>query len=149
MPDEIPLLAGIYQRAIIHSCSNWYDARQLEAWHSFAADAALWNNSFVHTQCMVAVNRLSVPLAFGDWNPASGQIGRLYVDPSAQGTGLGTGILAAIEEMARLSGHRELSLESALNAVDFYMNRGYDNLGNIVLPFNGALFAQCRMRKQW
>jgi len=149
MPDEIPLLVGIYQRAIVHSCRAWYDAHQLSAWLSFAADAALWLDSFQQTHCLVAVNKQDLPLAFGDMHPGTGQIGRLYVEPDAHGNGLGTAVLKELELLLQHAGHREVALESALNAYQFYLNRGYSSLGTVMLPFNGALFSQYRMRKQW
>jgi len=147
--DEIPLLAGIYQRAIERSCAPWYSSRQLSAWLGFAADAGLWQDSFQQTHCLVAVNKQDVPLAFGDMHPGTGQIGRLYVEPDAQGNGLGTAILKELELLLQHAGHNEAALESALNAYRFYLNRGYSSLGTVTLPFNGELFTQYRMLKQW
>ncbi|MFN9114068.1 MAG: GNAT family N-acetyltransferase [Bacteroidota bacterium] len=147
--DEIPLLAGIYQRAIERSCAPWYSSRQLSAWLGFSADAGLWQDSFQQTHCLVAVNKQDVPLAFGDMHPGTGQIGRLYVEPDAQGNGLGTAILKELELLLQHAGHNEAALESALNAYRFYLNRGYSSLGTVTLPFNGELFTQYRMLKQW
>ncbi|MFY7848107.1 MAG: GNAT family N-acetyltransferase [Bacteroidia bacterium] len=147
--DEIPLLAGIYQRAIERSCAPWYSSRQLSAWLGFSADAGLWQDSFQQTHCLVAVNKQDVPMAFGDMHPGIGQIGRLYVEPDAQCKGLGTAILKELEELLQYAGHREAALESALNAYRFYLNRGYSSLGSVTLPFNGELFTQYRMLKQW
>lgn len=147
--DEIPLLAGIYQRAIERSCAPWYSSRQLSAWLGFAADTDLWLDSFRHTCCLVAVSRQNNVLAFGDMHPETAQIGRLYVEPDVQGNGLGTAMLNRLEALLRSAGHREVSLESALNAYRFYLNRGYSSLGTVTLPFNGEMFKQYRMLKQW
>lgn len=144
---EIPLLAGIYQRAVLYSCAAWYSREQITAWHDAASDHANWNDSFQNTRCLVAVDRRFNLLAFADLHPLSGQIGRLYVDPGAQGKGIGTALLRGLEDMLRGSGHAEARLESALNALQFYLNRGYTCLGTVTLPFNGQLFTQYQMLK--
>lgn len=147
--DEIPMLAGIYQRAVDRSCAPWYSSDQLAAWLGFASDENVWLDSFEESHCLVAVNRRGMPLAFGDAHPGTGRIGRLYVEPDMQGNGLGTAILNELELLLLHAGHREAALESALNAYRFYLNRGYSSQGTVVLPFNGVLFTQYRMLKQW
>lgn len=147
--DDFPELSGIYQRAVRISCAEWYTPDQIEAWQDAASEAGPWTESFRETNCFVACNRSGRLLAFGDLHPGTGQISRLYVDPDAQGTGIGTALLTEMENRLLHLGFREASLESALNALHFYENRGYSCLGSVSLPFNGVLFTQYRMLKRW
>ena len=148
LPQDIPSLAGIYQRAVLISCADWYSREQILAWQDAATDPGNWLDSFQNTHSLVALDRHAHPVGFGDLHPLSGLRGRLYVDPQAQGKGIGTALLSGLEEMLRLSGHSAVSLESALNARQFYENRGYACLGTVSLPFNGVLFTQYRMMKR-
>lgn len=50
---------------------------------------------------------------------------RMFVDPAAQGHGLGDALLTSLEKHARLLGLATLDLSGSLPARDFYLHRGY------------------------
>jgi len=63
-----------------------------------------------------------------DEAPGRGEVWALYVDPPAQGAGLGTGLLAAGEELMRGEGMTEAVLWVLADngyARDFYAGRGW------------------------
>jgi predicted N-acetyltransferase YhbS len=60
--------------------------------------------------------------------PEVAHIGQLAVEPALQTRGLGGRLMAAVEETARVSGARELALdtaEPAVHLIDWYTRRGY------------------------
>lgn len=61
---------------------------------------------------------------------------RMFVDPSAQGRGLGQALLSRIEEHACVLDLTALDLSSSLPARDFYLHHGYsiDSEETISLP---------------
>ncbi|MEJ3651788.1 GNAT family N-acetyltransferase [Actinomycetes bacterium KLBMP 9759] len=61
------------------------------------------------------------------------EIKRMYVDPSARGTGVATAILTALENDARTLGLTELVLETGdaqPDAIRFYEREGYTRIPN-------------------
>ena len=66
---------------------------------------------------------------------------RMFVDPTAQGRGLGQALLSSLEEHARVLGLTALDLSSSLPAHRFYLHRGYitDSEQTIPLPGGEAL----------
>ena len=52
-----------------------------------------------------------------------------YVSPLAVGRGIGSGLCAAAEAWALGQGHVELNCSSSLQAVGFYLKRGFKKIG--------------------
>jgi len=63
-------------------------------------------------------------VGFSQLLPESCEVRAVYVDPDAQGGGVGSALLERIESVAREMGLEEVELRSSLNAVSFYSNRG-------------------------
>jgi GNAT superfamily N-acetyltransferase len=53
------------------------------------------------------------------------EIKRVYVDPSAQGSGVGASIMSALESEARRRGLGQVHLEASPSSLSFYEARGY------------------------
>jgi putative acetyltransferase len=61
-----------------------------------------------------------------------GELKRMFVDPAARGRGVGRAILAAVEEIARAEGMRQLQLETGVDGPDalgLYRGAGYCERG--------------------
>lgn len=63
---------------------------------------------------------------------------RMFVDPTAQGRGLGQALLSSLEEHARVLGLTALDLSSSLPAHRFYLHRGYATDSEEVIPLPGG-----------
>ena len=63
----------------------------------------------------------------GTADGAVGEIKRLFVQPAARGQGLGERLVAAIVDIARAAGYRELKLDTLLHMTD--ARRLYERLG--------------------
>ncbi|NQX11253.1 GNAT family N-acetyltransferase [Microbacteriaceae bacterium VKM Ac-2855] len=65
--------------------------------------------------------------------PGVAEIKRMYVTPSARGTGVSTALLRGLEEAAASAGVTELRLETGPaqpDAVRFYTREGYERIPN-------------------
>jgi GNAT superfamily N-acetyltransferase len=76
----------------------------------------------------------------------SAEVKRMWVDPSARGTGLGRRLLAALEELAVDLGHRRVLLDTNLvlgEAVALYERAGYERVERYNdNPYAQAFFAK-------
>jgi predicted GNAT family N-acyltransferase len=83
----------------------------------------------------VGAGRLVVePAGFADVEPSAGPVahlGRLAVLGDARGSGLGVGLVRAIEERARERGLTVLVLSAQVSAVAFYERLGYTAYGPV------------------
>jgi GNAT superfamily N-acetyltransferase len=64
-------------------------------------------------------------VGFGTLLRDKNQVGAIYVCPKAGRKGVGGKLLAELEQVARMKGIKELSVESSLNAEAFYESHGY------------------------
>ncbi|WP_341719220.1 GNAT family N-acetyltransferase [Micromonospora sp. FIMYZ51] len=81
--------------------------------------------------------------------PDSAEIKRMYVIPSARGTGVATTILRALEHAARDAGVRTLLLETGTaqpEAIRFYEREGYHRIDNFG-PYRGEALSVCYARQ--
>jgi putative acetyltransferase len=68
-----------------------------------------------------------------------------FVHPDHQGMGIGTRLLAAIEEQARARGLTRITVDSSLTGAAFYARMGYVRTG---VEFEGTAGPQIGMEKQ-
>jgi GNAT superfamily N-acetyltransferase len=80
--------------------------------------------------------------------PDSAEIKRMYVEPSARGTGVATALLRAIEDHARELGIPRLLLETGTgqpDAMRFYQREGYEPI-EAYGPYRGGPVSRCFAR---
>lgn len=111
----------------IAQLTEHYDREALETWAgSITADDFL--RSAESFRRWVAVEGSEI-LGYGDWNPATKEFAGIYVDPSAQGKGVGSAIYERVEADAREQGAERLWSNATLNARGFYEKHGYSEEG--------------------
>ncbi|MCS5716810.1 GNAT family N-acetyltransferase [Herbiconiux sp. CPCC 205763] len=100
---------------------------------------------------LVARNEAGVAIGCGGLRPLAGggaEIKRMYVVPSARGTGVSTAILRAIEDEARALGVERLLLETGTaqpDAIRFYEREGYVRVPNFGV-YEGSEISVCYAR---
>jgi putative acetyltransferase len=80
--------------------------------------------------------------------PGSGEVKRMYVEPSARGTGVAAALLRALEEHARGLGITRLLLETGTgqpDAIRFYQREGYEPI-EAYGPYVGEPLSRCFAR---
>ncbi|HWG23469.1 GNAT family N-acetyltransferase [Actinospica sp.] len=130
-PDEAAQLSALALRSKAH----WgYDAAFLEASRQ---ELTLSPEQIVHRRTQVAVSREPENdgrlLGFGtiEGEPPAGELGMLFVDPPAIGTGVGGALYSHLAEMALGLGFHRLTIAADPNAEPFYLAKGAVRIGGV------------------
>jgi len=111
-PDDADQIAGISVRAWNHAYEEFLDPRvlaertvasQAERWRGWLADGVS-DTHVAEVGGLIAGYATVQASRDGDAHDAVGELSALYVDPSAQGAGLGTRLLADATTRLRASG---------------------------------------------
>ena len=111
-PEDAEQIAGISVRAWIHAYEAFLDPRVL-AERTVASQAERWRGWLAGSETETQVAEIAGRIAGyatvgasrdGDADDTVGQLSGLYVDPAAQGAGLGTRLLADAVSRLRASG---------------------------------------------
>lgn len=104
-----------------------------------------WDAADAQAVHAVAYNRFGMALGTGrllEHAPAVARIGRMAVRHDLRGSGIGAALLAALAEVARQRGERELLLHAQCSAEGFYRRLGFTVRG---APFDEAGIAHVEM----
>jgi GNAT superfamily N-acetyltransferase len=117
-------LAGIRRSAILALAVPALSVKQAEEWATRAAADRIARALREH-DVWVAVEGTVIGWVEVDRD----RVAALYVSPSCSRRGVGSVLLARAESYIQSSGHATARLESSLNALDFYLHRGYRRCG--------------------
>ena len=130
-PDEAAQLSALALRSKAH----WgYDAAFLEASRE---ELTLDPRRITERRTQVAVSREPETdgqlLGFGtiEGEPPAGELGMLFVDPPAIGTGVGGALFSRLSELALHLGFHRLTIAADPNAEPFYLARGAVRIGGV------------------
>jgi ribosomal protein S18 acetylase RimI-like enzyme len=124
----------------------------IEAWGAFlGAERIEWaNRGAEHPADLVATDRRGI-LAFVAWDPATGEIARLYTDPRGWGLGAGRALLERALDALREAGCRQAWLhteERNESGRGFYERLGWRQEGEVrVRDWHGARLREPRYVK--
>lgn len=91
----------------------------------------------------------AVIMGFGSVTPSKKEIGAVYVDPAFSHQGIGSKILAHLEELALLQGINKLYLDASLNAEKFYCHHGYSIVERTSHRLHSGMMIDCvKMSKE-
>lgn len=114
----------------LRSKAHWgYDAAFLDACRD---ELTLRDDELAPRRTLVAELDGAVA-GFGtlEGEPPYGELGMLFVDPSAIGRGLGGALLAALVAQARSAGFTRLAIDADPNAEAFYLAHGAVRVGAV------------------
>lgn len=119
--------------AIRAGCVGYYAADLLDAWTDGVPSSRFLES--VPKRWLVAVHD-HVVVATGILNSESGRVDGIFVLPKMMRRGIGRSMLAHIEALAVEQGLTKLTLDSTLNAAEFYRSCGYvgDAIGVYTSP---------------
>ena len=127
-PADAPAMLGLHHATVHEAAAAHYpasvladwappaDARRLDVFCEAIAGGA---ETF-----LVAEDAAGI-VGFGSLVTATWEVRAVYVHPRAGRRGVGAGILAALEDVARAGCAGHLELDASLNAEAFYRARGY------------------------
>ena len=101
-PGDGPLLAALFYETVHTVNARDYTPAQLQAWAPSpeAPDPEAWDRSFQGRRALVAEAGGQIA-GFGDLDPKTGCLDRLYVHKDRQGQGVASALCAALEAAAR------------------------------------------------
>lgn len=144
-PADAEGIREAHFRSIVELGCTRYAPEQIEAWASASTiDRALdW---VARDGFFVAVAESGEIAGIALLQAEESRVGLLYVHPSYARQGVGTRLCARLVRIATEAGLSELTLESSLNAVEFYERVGFVRVEPVVRTFNGVDFECVQMR---
>lgn len=135
-------ISKLHIASIKKLCKNHYSPAQLQSWTSLLVpsvyDQALEEKLFLVT---VDAQQHLVGMAILDINNAI--LSAMYIHPDHVGKGIGSTLLRELEMSALKENIISLSLQSTLNAKDFYRTHGYIEQGNAVHKLPNDVRLEC------
>jgi GNAT superfamily N-acetyltransferase len=117
----------VHNESIRVLCREKYAPREIAAWIAFRPPEA-YRAALASRELFVAQRENEI-VGFAQFDPARGEVEACYVSPEATGQGVGSDLIARMEEQARATGHAVIRLNATLNAEAFYAGLGYRRLG--------------------
>jgi putative acetyltransferase len=129
--DDVPEIRQVIRAAILGLASRDYPREVLENW-GVNSPAAVTRQQQAIRQfrelTWVAVTGNTI-VGFSALDPQQGVVSAVYVAAERARSGIGTRLLAAGEQKARVLGITRLTLTSSVNAEPFYRRHGYASVG--------------------
>ncbi len=116
-------LREIHVSSIRELGKSHYSEAEVNTW-STGRTTARYEEHISERHVIVAQNR-SMPVGFGTLDIMTGEILQLYVRPEYARKCIGTLILVELLCVTRASSRREVHCISSLNAMDFYIDAGF------------------------
>ncbi len=144
-PGDGPLLAALFYETVHTVNARDYTPAQLQAWAPSpeAPDPEAWDRSFQGRRALVAEAGGQIA-GFGDLDPKTGYLDRLYVHKDRQGQGVASALCAALEAAARTD---RVHTYASLTARPFFLRRGYRLLRENQVERRGVLLTNFLMEK--
>ena len=124
LPDDVTVLAEIYQASIEELTREDYSEAQQAAWASLADDVEAFGRRLAESLTLVATIGGST-VGFASLKGAD-HLDLLYVHPAAAGQGVGTLLAEALEKLAAARGAKRLTADVSDTARDFFEKRGFE-----------------------
>ena len=120
--NDVPALQELFVRTIKTVCSKHYSEAQMRVWTSSVEFPERWLGKIVRQHYVVAT--LDGIIA-GFASVEGDYLDMFYVDADHQGCGIGSAMLAHLEEFARGIGVSMLYADVSRTALRFFLNKGY------------------------
>ena len=129
--EEAQALLELHARSVRGTCADDYTPQQIQRWLS-RQKLSRYVERIRQDGIFICVN--DVGKIVGLCSRKGGDIHGLYVDAQAQGRGVGSILLAHMENAARNEGIAELTATSTITALPFYLRHGYEALETTKWP---------------
>ena len=143
-PKDGPETALLFYRTVHTVNARDYTAEQLQAWAPEVPALEKWNRSLREHVAFVAVEEGALA-GFGDIDPQTGYLDRLYVHCAMQGRGIGSALCDRLEAAAQTE---TIVTHASLTARAFFANRGYQVLREQRVERRGILLKNFVMMKR-
>ena len=130
---------AVHRRAVAELCAASYSEAEVRGWLAGLIPGGHLP-AIVAKDFFVATTDATI-VGFSEFDAVSEEVSAVYVDPAFVRRGIGGRLLDAAEDAARGHGTSRVHLHASLNAVPFYLARGYTlgPYGTIPLRAGGTL----------
>ena len=122
--DDIEPFKEVIKSSILVLCKDFYTPDQIKALLGQFPDFDLYAK-WIDERVLIVAENNGVVIGFAQYTPELALIEAVHVEPSMARSGIGNMLVNAIEKVAMSQGASKISLESSLNAVEFYKKCGY------------------------
>jgi putative acetyltransferase len=144
-PADSEEILRLHVDSIRRVCAASYTPVQIDAW-TRSKRAENYTRAMASGESMFVAESAGRLLGFAALRGEN--VMAVYVSPDYHHRGVGTALLAALEDDARQRHISELHLESTVNALDFYASRGFRRIGPSVRIMHGVEVPCVKMSKR-
>lgn len=145
-PEDAQALASIYYNTIHRINVRDYSKEQVDAWApQTSLGAAGWAKKFEMTCPFVAIND-GMAVGFAEFE-SDGHIDCFYCHHDWIGRGVGSCLMKAIHEEARLLGIKRLYAEVSITAKPFFERKGFTVVAKQSVQMRGVELTNYKMEK--
>jgi ubiquinone/menaquinone biosynthesis C-methylase UbiE/GNAT superfamily N-acetyltransferase len=139
---------SIHRQSIFGMCKDHYAVQEMKAWTDRLTPELFDEGMKDENNVGVVAVAANIVIGYGFFSVSDRELRALYVLPQYAGQGAGRLIMFRLEDMAREKGLRRLSLQSTVNAVEFYQKLGYQKIKAEMHQINDEVSIACvRMEK--
>lgn len=148
--EDVKAFAEIHYDAVHELAKEYYSEDILEAWSPKVDEeriSRVRESADQETRIMAEAD--GQPIGLGCIVPQLSELRACYVTSLFTGKGVGRKILQTLENIALNQGCVELSLDSSLNAKDFYEKNGYTVIEKSIHMLSAGVTIECyKMKKK-
>ena len=143
-PGEAEAIVRLFYGSVHGVCLGDYTQEQVNVWADGTADPALWEQTFLRRQTLVA--RLGGELA-GFADREGDYLDRLYIHKDHQRKGIARALCAALEQGAKEEGVTRMTVHASITARGFFEKRGWQVVKEQQVERKGVLLTNFVMEK--
>ena len=141
--EDSPALAALFYETVHRVNIKDYTPAQVQAWAPAPPDPDAWHRSFAGHLVWVAW-QAGEAVGFGDLNPETGYLDRLYIRWDKQGLGIGSLLCDRLEQDCAAA---TVYTDASITAQHFFAHRGYRLIFRQQVERRGVLLENARMEK--
>ena len=141
--EDSPALAALFYETVHRVNIKDYTPAQVQAWAPAPPDPDAWHRSFACHLVWVAW-QAGEAVGFGDLNPETGYLDRLYIRWDKQGLGIGSLLCDRLEQDCAAA---TVYTDASITAQPFFAHRGYRLIFRQQVERRGVLLENARMEK--
>lgn len=122
--EDYDAIRTIHREAVRRLAAGHYGPEQIDAWSGWV-DEETFRRWLAEGRLFLLAEADGAPRGYGTLDPRNRRVRAVYVDPGAARRGIGSALLDALEGAAREAGLPSIHLEASMNAVPFYLARGW------------------------
>jgi len=147
VPSDVPQIVRVFFETIHTVNTRDYTAEQIDAWAPAVPDADAWVAQRLPTRATFVADDNGTIAGFGELEP-SGHVDYFYCHQAYQRCGVGSAILARIEQAAGSLGLTKLFAEVSITARPFFAARGFSVVREQTINCRGVSMTNFVMDKQ-